>query len=164
MKIALILFLLCVGAVSQAQVYSAPGMPLSLHGSSVAQAAKIKALAVKKPFVGVRFWQLKDSARVKAATDFYRFLQSQFRWPSTTISNGVEGRVSVRLLLLPNGSIQEASIIGRELEQANGYPAGDFSKGSEALDAAIALFAKKLRFEPATTTDTMRFSINFRLE
>lgn len=171
------LLLVCVGATAQAQIYSAPGMALSPQRSSLAQEAraaaslqraaslqKVRAAAAKNLFVAARYWTLKDSAYLKAATSFYQHIRSQFRWPGTTISNGVEGKLTIRLKILPNGSVEVADIVNRQLTQSSDYPGGSLEKGSEALDGTVLDFAKKLHFQPAANVDTMRFSITFRLQ
>ena len=105
----LLLVLLLEGMVGRAwaQVYAAPGMPV--HLSRRPEPLKPKALPRPEVApVAVRFWKLKDSAYVKAATPFYRYVSQHMKWPVTTLQAGIEGRIYVRVILTPVGTVAQS--------------------------------------------------------
>ena len=153
---------LCCGLcrVAQAQTYSAPGMPLHLQRRL--PPASTKAL---QPFISPRFWKLRDSAYVKAATPFYKYVGSGFKWPNSTFEAGIEGRVVVRLILAPDGTVVHAEIAQRDLKQAAGYIEEEgLDRGIAALEAEALQFMKKLRFESAATSDTISVPLSIKMQ
>ena len=117
-----------------------------------------------QPYTAPRFWKLKDSAYVKAATPFYQYLGHRFKWPNSTLKAGIEGQITLSLRVLPDGTVGQAEIIHRDLRQAAGYsPEEGLEKGTAVLEAEALDFMKKLRFEPAATTDTITVPLNFSM-
>lgn len=124
-----------------------------------------KAAAATQSYVVPRFWKLKDSAYVKAAVPFYQYVGRRFTWPSSTLNAGIEGQITVRLILLPDGSVGRAEIAQLALKQAEGYiPEEGLAKGTAALEAEALLFMKKLRFEPAVTNDTIAVPLSLKMQ
>ena len=156
-----------VSKLAAAQTYSAPGMPLHLQ-RSVPPAARALAGKPTEEAAGItspRFWKLKDSAFVKAAAPFYQYVGSQFRWPVTTFRAGIEGRIVVRLVVLPTGVVERAEVVRRELKQAEGYSKEEgLDRGTAALETEDVRFIRQLRFEPAVTVDTIAVPLTRRMQ
>lgn len=153
----------CFGSLAQAQTYSAPGMPLHLqHRSPPAKGASAETLQL---YTSPRFWKLRDSAYVKAAVPFYQYVSSHFRWPNSTFRAGIEGRISVRLILSPDGTVDRAEIVQQALNQVEGFLKEDgLDKGIAALEAEALQFMKKLRFESAATVDTITVPLRLKMQ
>ena len=150
-------------AQNSGHVYAAPGLPVHLQRSAP-PTLPVKQL-MTKPLISPRFWKLKDSAFVKAAVPFYQYVSSRFTWPSSTFKAGIEGRIVVRLLLLPDGTVGRAEIAERALQQAEGYlPEEGLQRGTAALEAEALQFMRKLRFEPAATADTITVPLSLKMQ
>ena len=150
------------GSLAHAQTYSAPGMPLHVpHRQPTAQQA---AAETSQSYTAPRFWKLKDSAYVQAAVPFYAYVGRRFTWPSSTFRAGIEGQITVRLLLLPNGTVGRAAISQRALKQADGYlPEEGLERGIAALEAEALQFMRNLRFEHAATVGSISVPLSFRM-
>jgi outer membrane biosynthesis protein TonB len=141
-------------------VYSAPGMPLHLQRQPVQPAQPPTA-----PYIAARFWKLQDTAYVRAASAFYQYVGSRFRWPATTMQAGLEGTISVRLVLRPDGSVSRADIIGRTLHQATGYSEFEMTgRAHTDLDAETIRFMQNLQFRPAASSDTVTVPLRLRMQ
>jgi outer membrane biosynthesis protein TonB len=153
----------CCGlsSLAHAQTYSAPGMPLHLQRRPPAA----QKAAAETPHSIIRFWKLRDSAYVKAAGPFYQYLGRRFQWPSSTLKAGIEGQITVSLIVLPDGTVGGVEIAHRALKQVEGFlPDDGLEKGTAALETEAMQFMKKLRFEPAATTDTILVPLSLKIQ
>ena len=91
---------------------------MPLHVQRRPPTAQKASAETSQLYTAPRFWKLKDSAYVKAATPFYQYVGSHFKWPASTFKAGIEGQITVRLILLPNGTVASAEIAQRALKQA----------------------------------------------
>ncbi|GAB2870709.1 hypothetical protein GCM10027044_36080 [Hymenobacter ruber] len=138
---------------------------MPLHMQRRPSTAQEAAAETSQSYTAPRFWKLKDSAYVKAAAPFYQYVGRRFTWPSSTFKAGIEGQITVRLILRPDGTVSQAEIAQRALKQAAGYiPEEGLEKGTAALEAEALQFMKKLRFEPAATTDTITVPLSLRMQ
>ena len=152
-----------IWSLAHAQNSSVPGMPL--HVQRRLPTAQNGAAETFQLYSAPRFWKLKDSAYVKAAIPFYEYIGSHFKWPSATFKAGIEGQITVRLILLPNGTVAQAEIAHRTLKQAQGYiPEEGLERETAALEAEALQFMKNLRFESAGTGDTIMVPLSLRMQ
>lgn len=164
--LSLVLFYFCLFS-AQAQTtedaYAAPGVPTRVQSRVQLTSAVLRAPLISP--VLPRYWHQADSAKIRAAQPMYRFIGGHVKYPATTLSAGLSGRIYVRLTVLAGGTVGEAVITRRELskETERGYD-GPVDPGKAALDKEALRIVQALRFEPGpaavdTVTIVQSFSI-----
>lgn len=174
MKGWLLVFGVCwMGAVAKAQgsgaVYAAPGMPVHLQRGIPTIPARRHAVAPaagaisKPPPVLARFWQLPDTAKLRAAQPLYRFFSSQAKYPTTTLRAQVEGKIYAQLTVLADGTVSTVAITRRDfLGESDPLTA---AKGIADLDAEVIRVMKLVRFAPGgAASDTVTVTTMFRMQ
>jgi len=160
------------GAAAQGrgEVYAAPGMPVHLQRGIPTVPARRHLVAtaagtISKPLSPVlaRFWQLPDSAKLRAVQPLHRFVSSQAKYPAATLRAQVEGRIYARLTVLADGTVSQVAITRRDfLSEPDPLTA---AKGIADLDAEVTRVMKLVRFEPSgAASDTVTVTSMFRMQ
>lgn len=163
--------LACVGTAhaqrSGEGVYAAPGMSVKLQRTPPVPARR-SAIASNSvaSSLAPRFWQQPDSSKNKSAREFYRLINSHTKYPTTTLRAQVDGKIYVRLTVLPNGEISKADIVRRELNEnyAVAIDEGLSTKGKLDLDAEAIKGIQGIRFVAGKTTDTVTVARKFIIQ
>lgn len=179
MKYVLLLPAFCLafsGVKAQAgsgRVFAAPGMSVKLQPGlpqpvprkrvSPAPKPQVVRPAVNSPVLP-RFWHATtDTARSSGAHQVYRFAASTTLYPPSTIRAGIDGLMYVRLTIAADGTVSQAIITRRALNDSGGDDAY-FKQARADLDAEVLRTMRGLRFKPSkadgdTVTLTQRFVV-----
>lgn len=139
-------------------------MAVRLQRTSVSKGMTSKTLAI--PTEMSRFWHQQSSSKVQSAQVFYQFINRDAKYPSTTLRAQVDGVIYIRMIVLPDGSLAKAEIVGRELNEEfadlkNGVL---MAKAKADLDAEALRPFRSVRFERGRTTDTITVSRKFVMQ
>jgi hypothetical protein len=169
MKTSLLFGALWVAAeAAHGQVYAAPGMPVQLHRRKPVEETRTRKPVMATPITSpifTRFWHKQQAERAAAAAPYYSFQNQQMKYPVTSLRSGIGGKITARLVVLPDGRVGKVTILRRELdEHAEGYNSAT-PDAEAALEAEVVRVLSQVRFEPAATAiDTVRVVQSFKIE
>jgi hypothetical protein len=152
------------------EVHAAPGMPVHLQRGIPTVPARRHPVATAAGAIGkvpppvlARFWQLPDTAKLRAVQPLHRFFSSQAKYPTTTLQAQVEGKIYARLTVLADGTVSAVAITRRDfLGEPDPLTA---AKGIADLDAEVTRVMKLIRFEPGSAaSDTVTVTTMFRMQ
>ncbi|MDB5271214.1 MAG: hypothetical protein JWP58_4254 [Hymenobacter sp.] len=145
-----------VQAQSSGEMFAAPGMPVRLqHG------VPTEVTRVKKPFLTEampRFWLETDSVlQLKGANQVLNAVRSRINFPRGAMVDGVNGQITVRAILSPEG----IPLTPRIIRRSSTLEAVD-KKVVDLLDAETIRVVQLLRFKPkAGKADTLTIPMSY---
>ena len=92
-------------------LYAAPGHLITFPHRQPPPAPRPDA--VVSPILP-RFWHDEQNGRTRAS-DLYKFLSQYLKYPKQAIDAGMVGRIYVRLTVGPNGRVNGAQVLGRQV-------------------------------------------------
>ncbi len=144
-------------------VYAAPGHLITFpHRQPPPQP---KADAVVSPILP-RFWHDEANGRERAS-DFYRFMSQYLKYPEPAVKAGVVGRIYVRLTVGPNGKVNAAQVVRRQVASLLAAPptATDVAAATTSLEAETLRIFWAARFQVAKAkADTVTVSASYQME
>ena len=162
------LLLMLAGPPAHAQsgdMYAAPGFPLSLPRRVPPPPPPPPADAVVSPIL-LRFWHDQTHGRERAS-DFYRFMSTNLKYPDAATKSGMVGRIFVRLTVGPNGRVNDAQVVRSQTTSLllNPPTPALASAGTAALEAETLRIFRAARFQVAkAVADTVTVSASFQIE
>jgi hypothetical protein len=155
------------GRPAQAQsgdgLYAAPGHLITFPHRPPPPAPRPDA--VVSPILP-RFWHDDVNGRTRAS-DFYKFMSQYLKYPKPAIDAGMVGRIFVRLTVGPNGRVNAAQVVGRQVASRLAAPptAASIAAGTSALEAETLRIFYAARFQVAKVrADTVTVSASFQIE
>lgn len=156
-------------AQSSGGVYAAPGHLITFPHKSPppppAAAPAPKADAVVSPILP-RFWHDEANGRERAS-DFYRFMSQYLKYPEPAVKAGVVGRIYVRLTVGPNGKVNAAQVVRRQVASLLAAPPTptDVAAATTSLEAETLRIFWAARFQVAKAkADTVTVSASYQME
>jgi len=174
MRQSLLVFLLglggsCVLAAAPAYaqtgegVYAAPGHLITFPHRLPPPAPRPDA--VVSPILP-RFWHDEANGRERAS-DFYRFMSQYLKYPEPAVKAGVVGRIYVRLTVGPNGKVNAAQVVRRQVASLLAAPPTptDVAAATASLEAETLRIFWAARFQVAKVkADTVTVSASYQME
>ena len=165
--VALVIGCVAAGQPARAQsgdgLYAAPGHLITFPHKLPPPAPRPDA--VVSPILP-RFWHDDVNGRTRAS-DFYRFMSQYLKYPKPAIEAGMVGRIFVRLTVGPNGRVNGAQVVGRQVASrlmAPPTPAA-MSAATAALEAETLRIFWAARFQVAKVkADTVTVSASYQIE
>ena len=124
-----------------------------------------RADAVVSPILP-RFWHDDEKGRERAS-DFYRFMSQYLKYPEAAVKAGMTGRVYVRLTVGPNGRVNAAQVVHRQVVSllAAPPPAAETAAATAALEAETLRIFLAARFQIAKLKeDTVTVSASYQIQ
>lgn len=126
---------------------------------------KAQPEAVVSPILP-RFWH--DEVRgTERASDFYRFMSQYLKYPEAAVKTGMVGRVYVRLTVGPNGRVNTAQVVQRQVASLLAAPPtpSETAAATAALEAETLRIFLAARFQVAKVKeDTVTVSASFQIQ
>jgi len=94
-------------------------------------------------------------------------MSQYLKYPKPAIDAGMVGRIFVRLTVGPNGRVNAAQVVGRQVASRLAAPptAAAMTAGTSALEAETLRIFYAARFQVAKVkTDTVTVSASFQIE
>jgi hypothetical protein len=144
-------------------VYAAPGHLITFPHRQPPPPPKVDA--VVSPILP-RFWHDEANGRERAS-DFYRFMSQYLKYPEPAVKAGVVGRIYVRLTVGPNGKVNAAQVVRRQVASLLAAPPTptDVATATASLEAETLRIFWAARFQVAKVkADTVTVSASYQME
>jgi hypothetical protein len=144
-------------------VYAAPGHLITFPHKKPPLPPKPDA--VISPILP-RFWHDETNGRERAS-DFYRFMSQYLKYPEPAVKAGVVGRIYVRLTVGPNGKVNAAQVVRRQVASLLAAPPTptDVAAATASLEAETLRIFWAARFQVAKVrADTVTVSASYQME
>ena len=158
---------LATGQSARAQsgdgLYAAPGHLITFPHKKPPPAPRPDA--VISPILP-RFWHDEVNGRTRAS-DFYKFMSQYLKYPKPAIDAGMVGRIFVRLTVGPNGRVNGAQVVGRQVASRLAAPPtpAAVSAATASLEAETLRIFYAARFQVAKIkADTVTVSASYQIE
>ncbi|MBJ6142730.1 energy transducer TonB [Hymenobacter sp. BT559] len=145
-------------------VYAAPGHLITFPHRKPPPPPP-KPDAVVSPILP-RFWHDEANGRERAS-DFYRFMSQYLKYPEAAVKAGMVGRIYVRLTVAPNGKVNAAQVVRRQVASLLAAPPAptDVAAATASLEAETLRIFWAAKFQVAKIkSDTVTVSASYQME
>jgi len=147
-------------------LYAAPGHFITFpHKKPAPVPPAPRPDAVVSPILP-RFWHDEANGRERAS-DFYRFMSQYLKYPEPAVKAGVVGRIYVRLTVGPNGKVNAAQVVRRQVASLLAAPPTptDVAAATASLEAETLRIFWAAKFQVAKIkADTVTVSASYQME